>query len=185
MSERFKLQKGITLWFCGLSSSGKTTISNELIRLLDKYDIPAIEIDGEAFRSIVSPDLDFNENDRIKGSQRNAEISNYLNKYRIITIVASINHTEEQRKIARKTHLQGNVFIVWINTPIQECIKRDVKGLYQKAINGDLQNMVGISIPFHDPHDFDLRIDTMHTSKEDAAVKILEFLCKQNVITKK
>lgn len=143
-------QKSIVVWFTGLSGSGKTTIAYELEKLLLKRKFLSCVIDGDAVRANLNNDLGFSNKDRIENIRRVAEISKILLESSIITICSFVSPTKNIRNVAKKI-LKKNFIEIYINSPIEVCEKRDVKGLYKKARNGEIKNFTGIDSPYEAP----------------------------------
>jgi len=145
---------GRTIWLFGLPCSGKTTISKELI---DRVKKPVELLDGDEIRENLS-NLGFNRQDRINNIKRIRWVCNLLNRNGINVIVSVITPYEEMR-VENKKSIENYVG-VWVKSSLETCIKRDVKGLYKKALNGEITNMTGIQDPFDDPKEFDIICDT-------------------------
>ncbi len=181
----YKLNKGISIWFTGLPSSGKTTIAKELTSLFDEHSIPVIPLDGDRVRPIIGRDLDFSEEGRFQSLLRYTQLTNLLLDSKVVSVVSVINHSQKQRDYTRENHPDGQFVEVWINTTVEECIKRDVKGLYKKALAGELENMVGVSITYEEPQKPDIMIDTSQESPLVAAKKIFDFFTEKQLIVKR
>jgi adenylylsulfate kinase len=153
-------QKSKVIWFTGLSGSGKTTLASALERnLFDKGYLTQI-LDGDNIRSGINNNLGFSNEDRIENIRRIAEISKLLLNCGIICICAFVSPTEETRKVVRDIVGAEDFLEIFVNTPIEVCESRDVKGLYQKARAGEVKNFTGISAPFEIPQNAILSIDT-------------------------
>ena len=176
------LSTGIALWFTGTPSSGKTTIANELTRILDKISIPNIVFDGDEVRAIIAGDLDYSEEGRLKSLYKYVKLSNIAIRSKILCMVVVNNHSQKQRIFARKAHPPKKYIEVFIDTPIEVCTKRDVKGLYNRAEKGEIENLVGISIPYERPSSPEIKISTMLVSVEEAANKIVNYLVDKHII---
>lgn len=173
-SDREKLlkQKGAMLWFTGLSGSGKSTLAIALERELYNRGILCRILDGDNIRAGINNNLGFSEADRIENIRRIAEISKLFVDCGVVTIAAFISPTNAIRKMAADIIGKNDFIEVFVSTPIEECERRDVKGLYQKARNGEIKEFTGISSPFETPDHPDINIDT--TKHEIAeSVKLL------------
>lgn len=147
--------KPIVVWFFGLSGSGKSTLCNSVELSLFQNNIKTVVLDGDSLRDGLNKDLGFSEEDRIENLRRVSEISKILNKNGLLTLCSFITPFEKNRALINSIIGKKNIFWVFVDTPIQECIKRDTKGLYKKAIKGEIKNFTGISSPFEIPKDYD------------------------------
>ncbi len=177
---QYKLQKGLTLWLTGLSGSGKTTIANQLGKTLSGIDIEIL--DGDEIREHLCKDLGFNKEDRIKNIERIAFLAGKISKHQVLVIVPVIAPYEEARQLAKT--LSENFVLVYIKASLEEVIKRDVKGLYKKALNNEITNFTGIQDPYEAPVNADLIIDTENTTISDSVSKIINFLDVHNYVSK-
>lgn len=147
------------LWFTGLSGSGKTTLAKELKEYLSVYKIPVFILDGDITRDGLNSDLGFSKKDRDENTRRGAEIAKMLSDQNILVIVSFISPYKDQRKLAH--NIIGDSFHeIYISTPLEECISRDPKGLYKKALSGEIENFTGVSDPYEPPTNPFLQIDT-------------------------
>ncbi len=176
MSPKYQITQGIALWFTGLPCSGKTTIAYKLANYLESLLLPALVLDGDIIRPIIAEGIGHTAEERYKSLLKYIKLSNVLTTAKLISIFAVINHSQKQRDFARKSHPRGQYAEIWINTPLDICIKRDTKNLYKKAIQGEINNMVGISIEYTPPENPDVIITTKNESPDEAAVKIFKYL---------
>ncbi len=153
-------QRGLTLWFTGLSGSGKSTLAVALERRLSREGYLCRILDGDNIRFGINSDLGFSAKDRHENIRRIAEISKLFTQTGIITLCAFVSPTEELRRLARTIIGEEDFCEIWVSTPIEECERRDVKGLYAKARRGEIADFTGISAPFEAPADAALEIDT-------------------------
>lgn len=173
-----KLQIPKLIWFTGLSGSGKSSIANILEKKLHSLGKHTITLDGDNIRHGINRDLGFNESDRVENIRRVGEIAKLMLEGGLICIASFISPFESERHMAR-TLVSENEFIeVFVDTPLHVCEKRDIKGLYAKARSGEIPNFTGISSPFEEPLNPEIRIDTTVTSAEDAANQIIEYFSK-------
>ena len=157
--EKIKRQKACVIWLTGLSGSGKSTIANEVEYRLNKMSYHTYLLDGDNIRSGLNSDLGFSETDRKENIRRISEVAKLFIDAGIITITAFISPFIEDRKRARE--IIGEDFIeVFVDTSLEECIKRDPKGLYKKALKGEIKNFTGIDSPYEKPTNPDIYIDT-------------------------
>ena len=169
-------QKGVMLWFTGLSGSGKSTVAVALERELHRRGRLCRILDGDNIRSGINANLGFSEADRRENIRRIAEVSKLFVDTGIITIAAFISPTEEMRQMAAEIIGRNDFKEIYISTPLEECERRDVKGLYAKARLGEIKNFTGISAPFEAPVNPDLSIDTSAVSLEESVRMLLAFL---------
>ena len=141
-------QRGLMIWFTGLSGSGKSTIAIALERELHKKGLLCRILDGDNIRTGINNNLGFSESDRIENIRRIAEVSKLFVDTGIITIAAFISPNNDIRKMASDIIGKDDFMEIYISTPLEECEKRDVKGLYAKARKGEITNFTGISAPF-------------------------------------
>lgn len=143
-------QKSKVIWLTGLSGSGKTTIAYELEKLLLSKNFICCVIDGDDVRCKLNNDLGFSENDRKENIRRVAEVAKMLVESSIITICSFVSPTKSIRAVAENI-LEDDFIEIYINSPLDVCEKRDVKGLYKKARKGEILNFTGIDSPFEAP----------------------------------
>ena len=165
-------QKGIMIWFTGLSGSGKSTLAIALEGELYKQGILCRILDGDNIRSGINNNLGFSEADRTENIRRIAEVSKLFVDCGIVTIAAFISPTHAIRRMASEIIGEDDFLEVYVSTPIEECERRDVKGLYAKARRGEIKEFTGISSPFEAPEHPFISIDTSRQSLADS-VKIL------------
>ena len=177
-SDKEKLlgQKGVMLWFTGLSGSGKSTVAIALERELQKRVLLCRILDGDNIRSGINKGLGFTAEDRRENIRRIAEVAKLFVDTGIITIAAFISPSNELRRMASDIIGAEDFKEVYISTPLEVCEARDVKGLYAKARRGEIKNFTGISAPFEVPEHPALSIDTSKVSLEDSVKQILTFL---------
>ena len=168
-------QRSVMVWFTGLSGSGKSTIAIALERELHQRGLLCRILDGDNIRSGINNNLGFSAEDRVENIRRIAEVSKLFVDTGIITIAAFISPNNELRKMAASIIGEENFLEIYVSTPIEECEKRDVKGLYAKARRGEIKNFTGISAPFEAPESPDLSLDTSKLSVEES-VKLLRDL---------
>lgn len=169
-------QKGVMLWFTGLSGSGKSTVAIALERELQKRGLLCRILDGDNIRSGINKGLGFTAEDRRENIRRIAEVAKLFVDTGIITIAAFISPSNDLRRMASDIIGAEDFKEVYISTPLEVCEARDVKGLYAKARRGEIKNFTGISAPFEAPEHPALSIDTSKMSLEDSVKQILTFL---------
>ncbi len=169
-------QHSVMIWFTGLSGSGKSTIAIALERELHKRGLLCRILDGDNIRSGINNNLGFTEADRVENIRRIAEVSKLFIGSGIITIAAFISPNNDIREMAASIIGQDDFLEVYVSTPIEECERRDVKGLYAKARKGEIKNFTGISAPFEAPAHPALTLDTSVLSLEESVNKLLELI---------
>ena len=167
-------QKGIMIWFTGLSGSGKSTLAIALEGELYKQGILCRILDGDNIRSGININLGFSEADRTENIRRIAEVSKLFVDCGIVTIAAFISPTHAIRRMASEIIGEDDFLEVYVSTPIEECERRDVKGLYAKARRGEIKEFTGISSPFEAPEHPFISIDTSRQSLADSVKILLE-----------
>lgn len=167
-------QKGIMIWFTGLSGSGKSTLAIALERELYKQGILCRILDGDNIRSGINNNLGFSEADRTENIRRIAEVSKLFVDCGIVTIAAFISPTHAIRRMASEIIGEDDFLEVYVSTPIEECERRDAKGLYTKARRGEIKEFTGISSPFEAPEHPFISIDTSRQSLADSVKVLLE-----------
>ncbi|MFI5158915.1 MAG: adenylyl-sulfate kinase [Sphingobacteriales bacterium] len=169
-------QKGKVIWFCGLSGAGKTTLADGLERELNKLGFKTFILDGDNLRSGLCKDLGFSEEDREENIRRASEVAKLTMESGIIVLCAFVTPFNKDREAARKLIGEGNLVSVFVDCPLDECEKRDVKGLYKKAREGLIKNFTGISSPFEIPTVADLTLKTAEFSKQELIDALVTFV---------
>ena len=169
-------QRSLMVWFTGLSGSGKSTIAIALERELHQRGLLCRILDGDNIRSGINNNLGFSEADRVENIRRIAEVSKLFVDPGIITIAAIISPSNDIREMAADIIGRDDFVEVYVSTPIEECERRDVKGLYAKARRGEIKNFTGISAPFEAPEHPALTLDTSVLSLEESVHKLLELI---------
>lgn len=169
-------QKGVMLWFTGLSGSGKSTVAIALERELQKRGLLCRILDGDNIRTGINANLGFSADDRRENIRRVAEVAKLFVDTGIITIAAFVSPTEDLRNLAQHIIGKDDFKEIFISTPIEECERRDVKGLYARARRGEVKNFTGISAPFEAPQHPALSLDTSKLSLEESVAQLLKLL---------
>jgi len=180
-SDREKLHqhKAFLIWFTGLSGSGKSTIANALESKLNSLNVSTYSLDGDNIRLGINKDLTFSPEDRAENIRRIGEIANLFVDAGIVTLASFVSPYIKDRDEVKNSVGQENYIEVFVNTSLDECERRDVKGLYKKAREGEIKNMTGISAPYEAPRNPDLEIDTVKESVDESVNKILKLLEKR------
>ena len=178
-------QKGATLWFTGLSGSGKSTIAFTLEHALVQRGHLAYVLDGDNIRHGLNKNLGFSAADREENIRRIGEVAKLFADCSVVTMTSFISPYRKDRDTVRALHEAAAVpFIeVHVNTPIATCEQRDPKGLYKKARAGQLKNFTGIDDPYEAPAKPELTIDATSISPQEATVLLLQYLEKQGIIS--
>ena len=166
----------LLLWFTGLSGSGKSTIANVVENLLFQEGINTYVLDGDNIRKGINNDLSFSPEDRTENIRRIAEVANLMIDAGLVTLAAFVSPYKKDRENIKNIVKDVNFVEIFINTSIEECERRDVKGLYKKARLGEIKNMTGISAPYEAPDNPDIEIKTENLSVDAAAKQIVEFI---------
>ena len=164
------------IWFTGLSGSGKSTIANVVEQELHKQGIKTYTLDGDNIRKGINSDLSFAPEDRTENIRRIAEISNLMVEAGLVVLAAFVSPYKKDRENIRSIVKDVNFVEVFINTSVEECERRDVKGLYKKARAGEIKNMTGISAPYEAPENPDIEIKTEEETIENAVLRIVDYI---------
>ncbi|MCF2143967.1 MAG: adenylyl-sulfate kinase [Candidatus Heimdallarchaeota archaeon] len=175
---------GFVVWFTGLSGAGKTTIAVKLEEELLKRNLRVQRLDGDIVRKSLTKDLGFTEEDRKKNIERVTFVTRLLAKHGVATLVSFISPYISVREQARKEVEAENArFIeVFVKASVEECARRDVKGLYKKAFAGEIDNFTGVSHPYEEPPNPEIVCDTEHETVEESVKIILDYLEKERLI---
>ena len=167
-------ERGFTLWFTGLSGSGKTTISELVERELRNRERPVEVLDGDIVRTNLSKGLSFSREDRNINVLRIGFVANLLTRNGVGVVVSAISPYKEARDQVRRRIVD---FVeVFVDAPLEVCAERDVKGLYKKAFSGEIQGFTGVSDPYEPPNAPDLVLKTEEESPEESARRVIEKL---------
>lgn len=180
--EEMLRQRAVTVWLTGLSGSGKSTLANALEQQLAAKGRHTMLLDGDNVRFGLNKDLGFSKEDRVENIRRIAEVAKLLNDAGLIVLTSFISPYRRDREAARA--IIGDAFVeVYVSTPLRECERRDVKGLYQKARKGEIAEFTGISSAYEEPEHPEITIDTSGRSVQECAQELLE-LVERNLIKK-
>ena len=172
-------QRGIMIWFTGLSGSGKSTVAMGVERELHAQGILCRILDGDNVRAGINNNLGFSAEDRIENIRRIAEIGKLFVQTGVVTLACFVSPTNDIRQMAREIVGEEDFLEVYISTPIEECERRDVKGLYARARKGEVNNFTGISAPFEAPVSADIDIDTSKIPLEESVRTLTELIIKR------
>lgn len=165
---------GCTLWFTGLSGSGKSTISEIVEAELRRRGRKVEVLDGDVIRTHLSKGLGFSKEDRDTNIKRIAFVCELLTRNDVIAMAAAISPYRETRDYARETI--GEFLEIFVNCPLDVCVERDTKGLYKKALAGEIKNFTGVSDPYEEPENAELVINTHEESPQDSAMRVIRRL---------
>lgn len=182
--EQLLRQRGMMLWFTGLSGSGKSTVAIALERELHSRGLLCRILDGDNIRSGINNNLGFSAEDRVENIRRIAEVGRLFVDTGIITIAAFISPNNQLREMAAEIIGKDDFVEVFVSTPLEECEKRDVKGLYAKARRGEIKNFTGISAPFEAPEHPDITLDTSKLPIEESVKILLDYVLPKAVLKK-
>ena len=172
-------QKGMMVWMTGLSGSGKSTVALGVERELHKRGLLCRLLDGDNIRDGINRGLGFSPEDRRENIRRIAEVGKLMVDTGIITLACFVSPTRELREMARQIVGESDFKEVYVSTPISECERRDVKGLYARARRGEVKEFTGVSAPFEAPEHPALEIDTTTTPLQENVMKVVEMIMKQ------
>ena len=177
--EKLNGHRSFLLWFTGLSGSGKSTLANLVEMELHKRGISTFSLDGDNIRQGINKDLSFAPEDRSENIRRIAEISHLMVDAGVVTLAAFVSPYIKDRENIKSIVGDENFIEIYINTSLDECERRDVKGLYKKARAGEIKNMTGISAPYEAPNNPDLEIITDNETIESSVETILDFIIQK------
>ncbi len=169
-------QRGLVVWFTGLSGCGKSTIANELDRQLFELGRATTLLDGDNIRHGLNNDLGFTDADRVENIRRVSEVSRLMADSGLITLCAFISPFRAERQIARQTMADGEFIEVYVNTPLSVAEQRDVKGLYAKARKGEIKNFTGIDSEYQAPMHAEIEVNTVEMTAAQSAEAIVDYL---------
>ncbi|MGD0633209.1 MAG: sulfate adenylyltransferase subunit CysN [Beijerinckiaceae bacterium] len=179
---RLKHQKPGIVWFTGLSGAGKSTIANRVEAKLNAAGVHTIMLDGDNIRHGLNKDLGFSQADRLENIRRVAEVARLMADAGLIVLCSFISPFREERQMARDISETGEFVEVYVDTPIETCIERDTKGLYQRALAGEIKNFTGVDQPYEAPEGPDVVVGRDNEGVERAAAKVVEALVARGFI---
>jgi adenylylsulfate kinase len=178
--EKLKNQKGCVLWLTGLSGCGKSTIANMLEERLNEKGLHTYLLDGDNIRHGLSRGLGFSEKDRLENIKRVAEAAKLFVDAGIIVIASFISPLTKHRQTAKEIIGSGDFIEIFIDTPFHECVNRDAKGWYKRALNGEIESYTGVDSPYEKPEKPDVHIRAGSINAEECVKVIIEKLSSAN-----
>ena len=172
----------VTVWFTGLSGSGKSTIATTVERQLVEHGHHAYVLDGDNVRHGLNSNVGFSPEDRTENIRRIGEVSKLFNDAGVIVLTAFVSPYRADRDRVRETLPEGTFVEVLVDCPLEECERRDVKGLYKKARAGEIPEFTGISAPFEAPEEPEIVLATAEGSADECARQVLDYLVKTGVV---
>ncbi|MFW6375953.1 MAG: adenylyl-sulfate kinase [Thermoplasmatota archaeon] len=173
--EKQNIEEGFTLWFTGLSGAGKSKVADEVaIALEEEYEHLVERLDGDIVRQHLTSDLGFTKEDRDTNIERVSFVAELLSRNGISVLASFISPYRERRNKTRD--MVTNFIEVHVHCPVEVCEERDVKGLYEKARKGEIDNFTGISDPYEEPEDPEIKLNTHKESVEESVEKVLDYL---------
>jgi len=170
------------LWFTGLSGSGKSTVANLVERTLFAQGRHTYLLDGDNVRHGLNRDLGFTDVDRVENIRRVAEAAKLFADAGLIVLVSFISPFRSERRMARELMQPGEFIEIFVDTPIEECMRRDVKGLYAKAQRGEIKNFTGIDSPYEEPEAAELTLKTVNRDAVALAEDVVAYLRKAQIV---
>jgi adenylylsulfate kinase len=174
---------GFTLWFTGLSGAGKSTIADIVIEELESLGHLVEPLDGDVVRTHLSKGLGFSKEDRDTNIERIGWVASRFTRLGGVAVVSAISPYEETREKARATvEEHGSFVLVHVHASVDECARRDVKGLYAKAFAGEIKEFTGVSDPYEEPSRPELKIDTEGEEPRESASRVLAYLAQRGLV---
>ncbi len=177
--EKLLNQKGVVVWLTGLSGSGKSTIAQEVEHLLYQKGILTKLLDGDNLRTGLNGNLGFSKKDREENIRRVAEVAKLFMETGVVTICSFVSPTIKIRTSAKRIIGDVDFMEVYVNASFEECAKRDVKGLYKKALAGEIKNFTGLDAPFESPSHPNVTIDTANQSIEESVKQLFNSILER------
>lgn len=174
------MSKGVTVWFTGLPCSGKTTIADKVALNLKNLGLKVERLDGDIVRKGLTSDLGFSKEDRNKNIERVTFVAKLLTRNDVIVLATFISPYIQRRQQTRKEI--GEFVEVYVKASVEECIKRDVKGMYKKAMEGKIKNFTGVDDPYEEPVNPEIVLDTEVETVQESVEKVLNYLEKKGYL---
>ncbi len=180
--ERLLGQKAVTLWFTGLSCSGKSTLAAEVEKILHEKGHITFILDGDNIRHGLNKNLGFSPGDREENIRRIGEVAGLFRQAGIINMTAFISPYRKDRQKARDLANKGEFIEVFCKCPVKTCEKRDNKGLYKKARSGEVSEFTGVSAPYEEPENPEIAVETDKETIKESVGRIISYLEKNGII---
>jgi adenylylsulfate kinase len=174
------VRKGVTVWFTGLPCSGKTTIADKVALNLKNRGLKVERLDGDIVRKGLTSDLGFSKEDRNKNIERVTFVAKLLTRNDVIVLATFISPYIQRRQQTREEI--GEFVEVYVKASVEECIKRDVKGMYKKAMEGKIKNFTGVDDPYEEPPSPEIVLDTEVETVQESVEKVLNYLEKKGYL---
>ncbi len=174
--ERAMGHRGVTVWFTGLSASGKSTVATLVDQMLTERGVHCYVLDGDNIRHNLNRDLGFSPEDRAENIRRIGEVGRLFTQAGIVNLTAFISPYLSDRDRNRAIQEPGDFIEVWVNTPLEVCEERDPKGLYRRARAGEIKEFTGISAPYEEPVDPEIVLHTDRETPEESARRVIAYL---------
>ena len=168
------MARGVTVWFTGLSGAGKTTIARRVEAVLQQRGVPVERLDGDVVRQSLCRDLGFSKEDRDRNIERVTFVAKLLTRHGVVVLAAFISPYRAAREAARREI--GSFVEVYVKASLETLVRRDVKGLYRKALAGEIRHFTGIDDPYEEPECPDLVLDTDRETEEESAARVIALL---------
>jgi bifunctional enzyme CysN/CysC len=178
-----KSQRPVVLWFTGLSGAGKSTIANLVEKRLLAQGRHTMTLDGDNVRHGLNRDLGFSEADRVENIRRVAEVSKLFVEAGLIVLVSFISPYRAERMLAREAVREEEFLEIYVDTPVDECRRRDPKGLYKKADAGVIRNFTGVDAPYEQPLNPEIRLRTLEGTPEVLAEQVFDELRRRGFVS--
>lgn len=175
-------QKGVLLWFTGLSASGKSTVANELVHRLHEMGKLTYVLDGDNIRHGLNKNLGFSPEDREENIRRISEVGNLFADAGLVTTTAFISPYRKDRDFARELLGNGRFIEVFVKATIETCEQRDPKGLYKKAKNGEIKEFTGISAPYEEPLNAEIVLEADTMTIEEEVEAVIDYLKEKGIV---
>ncbi len=174
------MSKGVTVWFTGLPCSGKTTIADKLAAILKEKERKVERLDGDIVRKGLTRDLGFSKEDRDKNIERVTFVAKLLTRNDVIVLATFVSPYVERRQKTREEI--GEYVEVYVKASVEECMKRDVKGMYKKALAGEIKDFTGVDDPYEEPPSPEIIADTEAETVDESVEKVLKYLEKNGYL---
>ncbi len=170
------------LWFTGLSGSGKSTIANLVERQLYERGVRTFLLDGDNVRHGLNRDLGFADADRVENVRRVGEVAKLFTEAGMVVLCSFISPFKAERRVVRELLAEGDFIEVFVDAPLEDCMKRDPKGLYAKAVKGEIAHFTGVTSPYEAPENAELVLPTHELSAGEAADRVIAELTSRGII---